>query len=131
MTLIATYAKRLMKFPACSIIKASLEKVEKVVNPPQMPTIMKSAHELFSLAFLLKNPQRSPIANQPTRFTTRVPQGNPLPAVFMKMETRYLAAPPMNLPHVCSFSLAMEITTIALCILICSHLCQYDVLLHV
>ena len=39
MTLIATYAIRLMKFPACSIIKASLEKVEKVVNPPQMPTV--------------------------------------------------------------------------------------------
>lgn len=35
MTLIATYAIRLMKFPACSIIKASLEKVEKVVNLPQ------------------------------------------------------------------------------------------------
>ena len=56
MTLIVTYARRLMKLPACSIIKASLEKVEKVVNPPQIPTVMKSAHELFSLALLLKNP---------------------------------------------------------------------------
>ena len=56
MTLIATYAKRLMKLPACSIIKASLEKVEKVVNPPQIPTVMKSAHELLSLEFFLKHP---------------------------------------------------------------------------
>ena len=88
MTLIAKYAKRLMKLPACSIIKASLEKVEKVVNPPQMPTVINSAHELFSLALLLKSPQRSPITRQPTRFTTSVPQGNPLLMVFIATDIR-------------------------------------------
>ena len=67
---------------------ASLEKVEKVVNPPQMPTVMKSAHELLSLEFLLKNPQSSPIAKQPTRFTTSVPQGKPLLMVFIATEMR-------------------------------------------
>ena len=43
-----------------------MEKVEKVVNPPQIPTVMKSAHELLSLEFLLKNPHSSPITRQPT-----------------------------------------------------------------
>ena len=88
MTLIATYAIRLMKFPACSIIKPSLEKVEKVVNPPQIPTVMKSAHELLSLEFLLKNPQRRPITRQPTRFTISVPHGKPLLMVFIATEMR-------------------------------------------
>jgi hypothetical protein len=36
---------------------------------------------------------------QPTRFTASVPQGNPLPTVFIAMEIRYLAAPPMKLPQ--------------------------------
>ena len=88
MTLIATYAKRLMKLPACSIIKASLEKVEKVVNPPQMPIVMKSAHELLSLEFLLKNPHSNPITRHPTRFTASVPHGKPLLMVFIATEMR-------------------------------------------
>ena len=88
MTLIATYTIRLKKFPACSIIKASLEKVEKVVNPPQIPTVMKSANELLSLEFLLKNPHSNPITKQPTRFTASVPHGKPLLMVFIATDMR-------------------------------------------
>ena len=49
MTLIATYAIRLMKFPVCSIIKDSLEKVEKVVNLPQpIKTVFLMLSEIIS-----------------------------------------------------------------------------------
>ena len=85
-------------FPDCSIISASFENVEKVVKPPQSPTVRNKAQLLPSLAVRLNRPHKSPIRKQPTRFTISVAQGNPLLAPFIISETRYLAAPPMKLP---------------------------------
>lgn len=85
-------------FPDCSIISASFEKVEKVVKPPQSPTVKNKAQLLPSLAVRLNTPHKSPIRKQPTRFTASVAQGNPLPTPFIIRETRYLSAPPMKLP---------------------------------
>lgn len=48
MMLVPTYAANPQRFPFCSIIRASFENVEKVVNPPQMPTIRNSERLLFS-----------------------------------------------------------------------------------
>jgi hypothetical protein len=48
-TLVHTYAANSQMLPFCNIKRASFENVEKVVNPPQMPTIRKRARLLFSL----------------------------------------------------------------------------------
>jgi len=98
MTLKAIYPVKPRIFQDCSIIRASLEKVENVVKPPQSPTVRNKVHLLLSLAFRLKIPHKRPIKKQPTRFTARVAQGNPLPMPFITKEIRYLAAPPMILP---------------------------------
>ena len=92
------YPAKPQRFPDCSIIRASLENVEKVVNPPQSPTVRNKAQLLPSLAVRLNRPHKNPIRKQPTRFTDSVAQGNPLPMPFISSDTRYLAAPPMKLP---------------------------------
>ena len=80
------------------MVKASFENVEKVVKPPQSPTVRNNPHEVLSEAFLLKNPQSKPIVRQPNRLTKSVAQGKPLLIPFMACETRYLAIPPIKLP---------------------------------
>ena len=80
------------------MVKASFENVEKVVKPPQSPTVRNNPHEVLSEAFLLKNPQSKPIVRQPNRLTKSVVQGKPLLIPFMARETRYLAIPPIKLP---------------------------------
>ena len=92
------YPAKPQMFPDCSIISASFENVEKVVNPPQSPTVRNKAQLLPSLAVRLNRPHNSPIRKQPTRFTASVAQGNPFPTPFISSETRYLPAPPMKLP---------------------------------
>ena len=92
------YPAKPQMFPDCSIISASFEKVEKVVKPPQSPTVRNKAQLLPSLAVRLNRPHNSPIRKQPTRFTASVAQGNPFPTPFISSETRYLPAPPMKLP---------------------------------
>ena len=80
-------------------MRASLEKVENVVNPPHRPTVRNRDHELPSLEVLLKIPQSNPMMRQPMRLTRSVPQGKPLLTPFMAIDMRYLAAPPRKLPH--------------------------------
>ena len=80
------------------MVKASFENVEKVVKPPQSPTVRNNPHEVLSEAFLLKNPQSKPIVRQPNRLTKSVAQGKSLLIPFMARETRYLAIPPIKLP---------------------------------
>ena len=114
MTLKAMYPAKPQMFPDCSIISASFEKVEKVVKPPQSPTVRNKAQLLPSLAVRLNRPHKNPIRKQPTRFTDSVAQGNPLPMPFISSETRYLAAPPMKLPAPTTATFLMISKTIEL-----------------
>lgn len=79
-------------------MRASLEKVEKVVKPPQRPTVRNNDHVLLAFEVLLKKPQSSPMRRHPPRFTMSVPHGNPLPTFFMTSDVIYLADPPRKLP---------------------------------
>lgn len=97
-TLMATYPAKPQRLPPCSITSDSFEKVEKVVKPPQSPTVRNKAQLLPSVPFLLNMPHRRPIRKQPTRLTASVAQGKPLLTPFIASETRYLAAPPRKLP---------------------------------
>ena len=93
-----TYPANPQILPACSITNASLENVEKVVKPPQRPTVRNNDQWLASLPFLLNTPHRRPIRKHPTRFTVSVAQGNHLLTPFIASDTRYRTAPPRNLP---------------------------------
>ena len=93
-----TYPANPHTLPLCSITNASFENVEKVVKPPQRPTVRNNAQLLPSAPFLLNRPHRRPMRKQPTRFTASVAHGNPLLTPFIASDTRYLAAPPTKLP---------------------------------
>ena len=60
--------------------KFSFAKDEKVVNPPQKPTVVKSISEdPFSELFRKKYPESRPINKQPSKLTQKVFHGKPLP----------------------------------------------------
>ena len=91
-----------MKLPHCpfwSICRLSLEKVEKVVKPPHNPVVRNRHH---GCEVELNRPNKAkitPIRKHPTRFTAKVPQGNPcVQTFFIQVEMRYLKAPPTKLP---------------------------------
>ena len=56
--------------------KDSLEKVEKVVKPPQKPTINRALSLGDMTPFLERRPKINPKSKQPTTFTKNVAQGN-------------------------------------------------------
>ena len=97
-TLTATYAMHPHTFPPCISNSASFENVEKVVNPPQKPTVSNRVQWFPSPDSLLKAPQSKPIRKHPSRFTVSVPQGKPFADPFIANETRYRAIPPKKLP---------------------------------
>jgi hypothetical protein len=55
-------------------------KVEYVVNPPSTPTVRASCAVGETQVAVCANSMRAPSANEPTRFTLKVPQGNPAPS---------------------------------------------------
>ena len=78
----------------------SWAKVENVVKPPQRPVVSSMHHGLFRAPFLANSAKSTPKARQPTRFTAKVPQGNPCPhTLFITAETRNLNPPPTKLPN--------------------------------
>ena len=85
-------------FPFWSIARLSLAKVEKVVKPPHRPVVNRR-HQLLSVVEnFAKMPYNSPIRKHPNRLTVRVPHGNDVLCPFIKVEMKYLAAPPIKLP---------------------------------
>ena len=87
MTLTVTYPIKPHVFPVWSILRLSLAKVEKVVNPPQSPVVRSKHHELSVVENLAKSPYSSPMKKQPMRLTVKVPQGKePLPIPFMTVD---------------------------------------------
>lgn len=75
-----------------------MEKVEKVVKPPQNPVINSNgSHDgIFGCRTII--PHNKPMNKQPTMLTVNVAQGNPLPVECIKSETMYLTNPPKKLP---------------------------------
>ncbi len=75
----ARYAAALFHSPTLRSCTDSREKVEKVVNEPRKPVKMKrrTSSPMWDRSV---SPQRRPIRKQPSRFTTRVPNGNTGPA---------------------------------------------------
>lgn len=115
--LVVTYAMKPAILPFCNIWKLSFANVEKVVNPPQNPTVRNNCHELPSFDVLLNNPNHNPIIRQPARLTNSVAHGKPLLMLFMATDIRYRAAPPTKLPQpiIIVFYIISEIISILFC----------------
>jgi hypothetical protein len=78
----------------------SFAKVEKVVNPPQNPTVRKIRHSSERIFVLSDMPKINPIIKQPNKFTAMVPNGNDDTKLFCTaLAVRYLAIPPRKLPE--------------------------------
>ncbi len=78
-TLSAIFPIALIKLPCWRSASVSKENVENVVKPPRKPTKIakRSSSETWTRSNNVKD--RSPINNEPTIFTTRVPYGKSLP----------------------------------------------------
>jgi hypothetical protein len=77
-----------------------LAKVEKVVKPPQNPTVRNIFHPGVRSELLSENPYINPISKQPVIFTTKVPKGNADGKLFCKKrEVRNLDMLPRNPPE--------------------------------
>lgn len=63
------------KFPFWYIFRVSIEKVEKVVNPPQNPIINKLLPQPANQSYLNENPKSTPIKKHPKMLTIKVPIG--------------------------------------------------------
>ena len=68
------YAEAYKSCPSRIKLKVSLEKAEKVVNPPQMP-VAKNNRISGDIFVLSLSPKTSPITKQPIIFTPNVPKG--------------------------------------------------------
>jgi hypothetical protein len=78
----------------------SLAKVEKVVNPPQNPTVRKIRHSSEIIFVLSEIPKINPISKHPNKLTAMVPNGNDDTKLFCTaLAVRYLATPPRKLPE--------------------------------
>ena len=96
-TLPATYSAKPVQLPACIICRDSFEKEEKVVNPPQKPTLSNSIICCEAQEHRLEKPPIKPISRHPSKLTMNVAHGNP-PECFIINETAYRNAPPAKLP---------------------------------
>lgn len=85
--------------PSFNSDRFSLANVEKVVNPPQNPTVRNILIPGLIRSPLSDIPYMIPIRKLPKMFTVNVPQGNAAKKVFCtKRERRYLEIPPKKLP---------------------------------
>lgn len=76
-----------------------MAKVEKVVNPPQKPTVRKIRHSSLIRLVLSVIPKINPINRHPSRLTAIVPNGKEEATLFCTTRAvRYLAIPPRKLP---------------------------------
>lgn len=73
MQLSKMYSIAILICPLVINCNVSLEKVEKVVKPPQKPVINNSFKLVFSTG---KNPANMPIKKQPIKFMLNVARGN-------------------------------------------------------
>ena len=90
----------------------SFEKVEKVVNPPQIPTVKKSRHSDDIINPFSKMPRKIPIRKLPEMLIIRVPQGNTVSKLICKyLDTRNLRTVPMK-PPIPANSIDLTIMTI-------------------
>ena len=98
-TLAKVYRKAEITSPFNPRLKVSNEKVEKVVKPPQKPTI-RSAFNLGGIAPVLPNsPKSNPNKKQPKILMVKVASGNGAFHIFKnKRLTRYLHAVPKKPP---------------------------------
>lgn len=78
-----------------SILIHSHEKLEKVVNPPQMPVAKNKRHSPKP-ACLAANPITMPMIKQPMMFTVNVANGNL--SCLIITENKYLSIEPMVPP---------------------------------
>jgi hypothetical protein len=74
--------------------------VEKVVKPPQNPTIKRKYNSDLSPLFFIAQPNKNPIRKQPIRFAKMVGHGNPplVTVINFDMAKRKILPnpPPMN-----------------------------------
>ena len=81
-TLNPAYRVKCRKLPSLSNAMFSAEKVEKVVNPPQKPTVRKSLNSLFDKFPRSERPNSKPIRKHPKMFTHMVPNGKAEATLF-------------------------------------------------
>lgn len=74
-TLRAMYNNEVMISPLEARLKDSKEKEEKVVNPPQNPTIKREYNLGDTTPFLFNKPKSIPKIRHPTMFTLKVAKG--------------------------------------------------------
>jgi hypothetical protein len=72
-TLRLVYRAKKRKLPSLNKARFSLAKVEKVVNPPQNPTVRNILHSEFIISPFSDNPKKIPISKQPKILTKKVP----------------------------------------------------------
>ena len=68
-----TYRMNVGNLPSCSNDKLSIEKAEKVVNPPQKPVIRNSLISGENWDHRPLAPNKHPMIRQPVTFTKKVP----------------------------------------------------------
>lgn len=75
-TLAQTYTKDCKDSPLNAKLKVSKEKVEKVVKPPQNPTIKREFSFGDIIPFLFNHPDNNPKIKHPKIFIVKVAKGN-------------------------------------------------------
>jgi len=70
------YKAKYRKLPSRSKAMFSLANVEKVVNPPQKPTVKNNLQSELIRLPLSDKPKKIPISKHPIIFTRKVPYGN-------------------------------------------------------
>jgi hypothetical protein len=81
-TLSPAYREKYKKLPSLRSAIFSFEKVEKVVKPPQNPTVRKNRSSVLLRLPRSERPKSKPIRKQPRRFTIKVPKGKAEMKVF-------------------------------------------------
>jgi len=71
----AVYKRTVRNCPFCMSIKFSLVKLEKVVNPPQKPTMSSKRKSPLIKSLLVLIPAKNPMIKLPTILTVNVPIG--------------------------------------------------------
>ena len=75
-TLRLVYSAKRKKSPSLRRAIFSFAKVEKVVNPPQKPTVRNNRQSEFIISPFSDSPKNKPIRKQPKTFIRNVPNGN-------------------------------------------------------